>query len=274
MDTPDNVITSEEINLYIQNIPSAPTVVRQALQYARAGDLIKAAKSAEEDPALRHYLKILVNRPLYGFKNEVSDVSQIFGILGVSATQQCLYNYLLSILTPKKWVLFSLTNHQFYDLQAALSQRWEKILTHLKIDNKEIRSAITLIPATIIVCEALFSAHKNEVNQLRSVKALDYNTILHRLSTYDLFSLAGTIGKLWEMDELSILLIESSSGLKEEIPSKIKTLAQWIHLLLFYELSQSIYVMAGLNEFIDFQIDFVEDIYEEFTEVMGYSCEQ
>lgn len=268
------MITSEEIALYIQNIPSAPTVVRQALQYARAGDLIKAAKSAEEDPALRHYLKVLVNRPIYGFRNEVSDVSQIFGILGVSATQQCLYNYLLSLLTPKKWDLFTLTNNQFYDLQASLSHRWEKILTHLNIDNKEIRSAITLIPATIIVCEALFSAHKNEVNQLRSVKALDYNTILQRLSSNDLFSLTGIIGKLWEMDEASLALIEGASGLKEDLSPPIRQLSQWVHLLLFYELSQSVYVAAGLNEFIDFQIDFVSDIYEEFTDVIGYSCEQ
>ncbi|MBV5335024.1 MAG: histidine kinase, partial [Sulfuricurvum sp.] len=75
------MITSEEVTHYIQNIPPAPAVVRQALDYARAGDLPKAAKCASEDPALRHYLKILVNRPLYGFKNEVSDVSQIFSIL-------------------------------------------------------------------------------------------------------------------------------------------------------------------------------------------------
>lgn len=143
------MITSEEVTHYIQNIPPAPAVVRQALDYARAGDLPKAAKCAFEDPALRHYLKILVNRPLYGFKNEVSDVSQIFSILGVSATVQTLYNYLLSLLTPKKWELFNLTDHQFYDLQASLSKRWEKILLHLSVNDKELHSAIALIPATM-----------------------------------------------------------------------------------------------------------------------------
>ena len=137
----------------------------------------------------------MVNRPLYGFKNEVSDVSQIFSILGLGATQQTLYNYLLSLLTPKKWELFTLTDHQFYDLQASLSKRWEKILAHLNINDKEIQSAISLIPATIIVCEALFASRKAEVIQLRSVKALDFNTILQRLSGRDLFDLAGEIAQ-------------------------------------------------------------------------------
>jgi hypothetical protein len=45
-------------------------------------------------------------------------------------------------------------------------------------------------------------------------------------------------------------------------------LAKWMHLLLFYELSQPMFVKASLNDFIDFQIDYVQDIYEEFSSVM------
>lgn len=262
------MITPEEVTFYIQNIPPTPSVVQQALAYAREGDLIKAAKYAQEDPALRLYLKTLLNRPIYGFKNEVSDVGQIFGILGVAATQQTLYHYLLSLLLPKKWELFALTNHQFYDLQASLGKRWETILEHLKIEDKEVHSAIALIPATIIVCEALFASKKKEVEQLRSIKALDYNTILKRLSGYDLFDLAAQIGQMWEMSEKTISLIRSASGLHNEQLAEQKVLAQWIHLLLFYQFSQSTYVSAGLNEFIDFQIDFVQDIYDSFCQVV------
>ena len=43
-----------------------------------------------------------------------------------------------------------------------------------------------------------------------------------------------------------------------------------MHLLLFFELSQSTYVNAGLNEFIEFQIEFVQDIYETFMQVVEY----
>ncbi len=268
------MITAEEIDLYIQNIPPAPAVVQEALNYARAGDLTKASKCASEDPALRLYLKTLMNRPIYGFRNEVSDVAQIFGILGLGASQQTLYNYLLSLLTPKKWELFSLTNHQFYDLQASISKHWEAILIHLKINDKEIQSAISLIPASIIVCESLFASRKAEVAQLRCVKALDFNTILFRLSGKDLFDLSGEIARKWEMPERIVTLIRSASGMEPNLAPQERVLAQWMHLLLFYELSQSAYISAGLNEFIDFKIDFVQEIYESFPQVVGYSCEQ
>jgi HD-like signal output (HDOD) protein len=267
------VITSEEIELYIHNIPPAPAVVQEALNYARAGDLTKASKSASEDPALKLYLKTLMNRPIYGFRNEVSDVAQIFGILGLGASQQTLYNYLLSLLTPKKWELFSLTNHQFYDLQASISKHWESILTYLKINDKEIQSAISLIPASIIVCEALFASRKTEVAQLRSVKNLDFNTILFRLCGIDLFDLSGAIALKWEMPQQTISLIKSASGMDQTLKGQERLLAQWMHLLLFYELSQSAYVSAGLNEFIDFKIDFLQDIYESFIQVVQYTCE-
>ncbi|MDP1784201.1 MAG: HDOD domain-containing protein [Sulfuricurvum sp.] len=268
------MITSEEIALYIQSIPAAPSVVQEALNHVRAGDLQKAAKCASEDPALSLYLKTLVNRPIYGFRNEVTDVAQIFGILGLGGAQQTLYNYLLSLLTPKKWELFTFSNHQFYDLQASISKHWEAILAHLKINDKEIQSAISLIPASIIVCEALFASRKTEVEQLRSVKALDFNTILFRISGSGLFDISGEIARKWEMSERIVSLIRSASAVEQNLSSQERVLAQWMHLLLFYELSQPPYVSAGLNEFIDFKIEFVQDIYESFSQVIGYACEQ
>lgn len=264
------MITTEEVSHYIQNIPPAPSVLRQTLDYLREDDLTKAAKCAETDPALKLYLKTLINRPIYGFRQEVSDLAQIFGILGISSTQQTLYNYLLSLLVPKQWLLFALTNHAFYDLQASLGRKWEKILQHLKLHNRETESAITLLPASIIVCDALFGAHRNEVEQLRSVKALDYNTILQRLSKQSLFDVSSEIASKWEMSPTIARIVHAASGLDAGIEGKEKVLAQWMHLLLFYELSQNVYVSAGLNEFIDFQIDFVQDIYESFMEVVAH----
>lgn len=263
------MVTQEQISHYIQNIPPTPTIVKQTLGFVRSGDLIKAAKCAEEDPALKLYLKTLINRPIYGFRNEVSDVSQIFGILGTSTAQQILYHYLLSLLAPKEWKLFTLNHHAFYDLQASLSRKWEKILKHLHLLNHDTESAITLLPASIIVCDALFAEYKSEVEQLRNVKALDYNTILQRLSKRSLFDICGEIAIKWEMPSVIIHIVNAASGLDKAISGDEKILAQWMHLLLFYELSQSVYVSAGLNDFIDFQIEFVQDIYESFIQVVG-----
>jgi HD-like signal output (HDOD) protein len=263
------VITQEEVALYIQNIPPAPTVVRQTLNHLRDDDVTKAAKCAENDPALKLYLKTLINRPIYGFRQEVTDLAQIFGILGISSTQQILYNYLMSLLVPKEWSLFALTNHAFYDLQASLGRKWEKILKHLGLHNRDTESAITLLPASIVVCDAIFGAHRSEVEQLRSVKALDYNTILKRLSKQSLFDLCTEIALKWEMSPSIAQIVHAASGLDTDITAEQKVMAQWMHLLLFYELSQGVYISAGLNEFIDFQIDFVQDIYESFMQVVN-----
>lgn len=263
------MITQEEVVLYIQNIPPAPSVLRETLEHLRNDDLTKAAKCAEGDLALKLYLKTLINRPIYGFRQEVSDLAQIFGILGIASTQQILYNYLLSLLLPKQWSLFALSNQSFYDLQASLGRKWEKILKHLGLHNRDTESAISLLPASIIVCDALFGAHRSDVEQLRSVKSLDYNTILTRLSKQSLFDLCSLIADKWEMSPAIAHIVHAASGLDTSVEGEQKILAQWMHLLLFYELSQSAYVSAGLNEFIDFQIDFVQEIYESFMQVVG-----
>ena len=46
---------------------------------------------------------------------------------------------------------------------------WQKILNHLKIDDRDILSSISLLPASIIVSEALFCEKKQDVDLLRSV---------------------------------------------------------------------------------------------------------
>jgi len=262
------VITQEDIEKYIQKIPPAPKAVQQTLKEIKEGDLLKAAKAAKEDLAFSAYLKELVNKPIYGFRTEVKDTGQIFGILGLSQSQQVVYNYLLNTLSPKKWSFFALNKRNFNDLQDHLSLSWSKILKYLEIKDKEIESSITLLPASIIVCEALFNEKKEEVDLIRSAKNLDLNTILKRLSGYTLFDISVMIAQKWEMDPKIIAIVKASSGIERVENKEIEKLAKWMHLLLFFILSQPQYIEAGLNDFIEFQIDFVSDIYEDFMEIM------
>lgn len=262
------MITHQEISEFIEKIPPTPAILKATLAFVDQGELTKAAKTAAQDPALSRYLTTLVNKPIYGFRNEIHDLSQIFGILGTSGAQQVLYNYMMSLLSPAHWELFGLNQHLFYELQAQLSTQWQKILRHLEIDNKDIESAITLLPASIIVCEALFKNRKSEVELLRSVKALDYNTILKRLGNLDLFDISERIATAWGYSSSISKIIQSASGLKPSDDAQIETLGRWMHLLLFYTLSNSAYIEAGLNDFVDFQVEFVEPVYEAFTELM------
>ena len=265
------MITQEHIEAFIKKIPPAPQALRTTLEHLKAQDLIKAAQSAKEDKALSSYLKELVNKPIFGFRNEVSDVSQIFGILGVSRSQQAVYNYMLTLLSPAKWELFKLNQKSFYQLQADLTVGWQKILKHLAITDKEIESAITLLPASIIVAEALFSTKLKDVTLLRSVNAIDLNTILKRLCNKDLFDIAEMIAQKWEMDPKVAEITQAASGVKTATTQEVQTLGKWMHLLLFFTLSKTAYVEAGLNDFIDFQVEYVESVYETFLEIMELS---
>jgi len=262
------MITNKVIDDFIDKIPPKPDVLQATIKLLDEGSLNKAAKKAEEDLALKSYLTNLVNKPIYGFKTEVSDIGQIFGILSLSGSQQTVYNYMLSLLSPDKWILFKLNKNSFYELQANLSLRWKKILTHLNIKDRDIESAITLLPACIIVSEALFKNKKEDVELLRSVNNLDYNTILIRLCNTSLFDIANKIANKWDMSEKIQQIIYASSGLNPSKDKNINLLAKWMHLLLFYELSKPIFIQAELNDFIDFQVDYVEDIYEDFTKLM------
>ena len=265
------MITNDQITDFIQKIPPSPKALQVTITLLNNGELTKAAQIAQTDLALKSYLKSIVNKPIYGFKNEVSDISQIFGILGVSSSQQTVYNYMMTLLSPKKWKLFKLNESTFHELQAKLSRRWKQILIHLDIDDAEIESAITLLPASIIVSEALFNHKKADVEILRSVNNLNLNTILSRLCDLDLFDICEKISQKWEMPPKTAKIIQASSGFKPSDDLEINTLGKWMHLLLFYELSQPMFIEAQLNDFIEFQIEYVSDIYDDFAELMEIS---
>lgn len=265
------MITNDKIDSFIEKIPPAPKALQATIMFLNNGELTKAAQMAETDLALKSYLKNIVNKPIYGFANEVSEISQIFGILGVSSSQQTVYNYMMTLLSPKKWKLFELKESTFHELQAKLSRRWKQILIHLDINEMEVESAITLLPSSIIVAEALFNEKKDDVDLLRSVNDLDLNTILARLCNLDLFDICEKIAHKWEMSDTIIQIVQASSGFKPSKDEKLNKLGKWMHLLLFYELSQPMFIEAGLNDFVDFKVEYVGEIYSEFATLLEIS---
>ncbi len=267
------MITKEEVQSYISSIPPAPVVLKKVLNHIQAGELSKAANEASEDPALKLYLQSIVNKPIYGFKNDIKDIGQIFGVLGLAQAEQVVYNYMISLLSPAKWDLFSLTNKEFSGIQDTLTLQWKQILEHKGITDKSIYSAISLLPASIIVCEALFKSKKAEIQLLRSVKEIDYSTILKRLTGMTLFDLCQAIATAWELPEVVSKIVIASSGHYNETDKGIIELSKWMHLLFFYQLSQATCVEAGLNDFIEFNIDYVSDIYEDFQKLIMEEAE-
>ena len=262
------LITKEKIEEFIEKIPPSPKVLRVTISLLNQGELSKAAQVAQQDPALSAYLRDIVNKPIFGFTSEVKEIGQIFGILGVSRAQQSVYNYMINLLSPEKWSLFTLNTTSFANLQAELSTSWHNILAHLDIDDKEIESAISLLPASIIVSDALFGEKIDDVNLLRSVNEIDLNTILKRLCDMDLFDICAAIAQKWEIEAVISEIVYAASGVAPSEDEQLNTLGKWMHLLLFYTLSKPAYIDAGLNDFIEFQIDYVGEIYEDFAQLM------
>jgi len=135
----------------------------------------------------------------------------------------------------------------------------------------DIESAITLLPASIIVADALFGEKKDDVDLIRSVNDIDLNTILSRLCKNDLFDICEKISLKWEMPPKIAQILQASSGIKSIDDKELNTLGKWMHLLLFYELSQPMFIESELNDFINFNIDYVSDIYEDFARLMEIS---
>jgi HD-like signal output (HDOD) protein len=265
------VITQESIEAYIEKIPPVPKILIDTMSQVDLGELVKASQIAEKDPALKSYLISLVNNPYFGFVQQVTSISQIFGILGQSKVKQVLYSYMMSLLDPSEWKLFKLNKRMFHQLQATLSSEWSKILSHENIDDKDIMTSVSLLPASIIVCENLFKDVQNDVNLLRSAKNLDYSTILKRLTNKNLFDVSEMIAKKWNMSDASIEIIKAASGSMNSKNKNLNKLGKWMHLLLFFILSKPEYIEAGLNNFIEFNVEYVEDVYEPFMKLMDIS---
>ncbi len=265
------MVKKEEIDSLILSIPPKSDVLKQTFEAVTSGDLVKAAKIAETDEALANYLRNFVNKPIYFFKNEIKEVGQIFGILGTNGTKELLHHYMMSLFSPDDWKLFKLNEKRFSDLQAMLSTYWKKIMEHEKLKSDDISAVISLLPAAIIVTEMLFSKHMEEVQTLREVKKLDYNTILKRLVGMGLFDLAEKIGLKWEMNPKSINVLKASLGVKSCGDSNLCKLARYMHIMFFYVLSQPEMLKAGLNDFLDLQLEFVEPVYDSFQEIVGLS---
>jgi len=259
-----------KIEKYIDNIPAIPKNVKECAKYLQEGDLNKAAKSALQDAAFSHYLIKLVNKPIFGLRYEVKDISQIFGILGIEKASQVVNAYYAKLILPKDWELFSITNNDFQALQASLIHNWNKILNEENQNKISLASVVSLLPASIIICEEIFEENADEVRLLKTQKDMSYDKILYKMSGYKLFDIFIIICKKWDLGEESIRFIEYIAK-KIEDETVYSKLARYIHLLMFYELSKPIYIEAGLNDFIEFDIEFVQSVYEKFMQIVENS---
>ncbi len=262
------MITPEQIAQYLKRVPPLPETLRRTLQALDAGDLAGAARAAQEDLALMHYLRQVVNSAAYGFRQELKEAPQIFSALGIDRARQLLYAYMVSVLAPQKWHFFDLDRHDFRAFQTGLMRRWEKLLAREGADEKHLTAA-AVIAAGLVVADALFADRAEDVALLRQTEDLDLDTIMLRVSGVRFRQLVDQIAQKWEVPEEVRRLVNLSFAQEPcEEPPSLCRLARLLHLLLFYELSRPKMMEAGANHFLSFHPEFVEPVGEAIEWIM------
>ncbi|MBE0490693.1 MAG: HDOD domain-containing protein [Sulfurospirillum sp.] len=262
------MLSKSTINNYIDSVPPVPKILKDCIQAINEADMIKAANIADEDKALVHYLQQIVNKPIFGFANEIKQTRQIFGILGLARVKQIIYSYFVLLLLPKKWEVFSFDTHKFQDLQARLILHWSKILEKIGNQDKNLLGAITIIPATLIVCEMLFRNVKDTISILKVKKNMSYEAILIKMSGRTLFELAAIIAKKWEFPETTIEFIADIADVKKGDFGANARALQFVRLLLIYEFSTPVMIQSSLSDLFELPSDFDEHLLEEFHTII------
>lgn len=265
------MLSTSTIDTYMDSIPPVPEVVRRCIEALDKGDLVRAADIASEDRALIRYLKNIVNRPFFGFVGEIKNVRQIFGIFGLLKAKQLMYGYYLLLILPKEWKVFDFNSTMFQDFQARLIYQWDKITKFLKEESVELVQAISLIPATLIVCEMLFRDSKDTVKLLKEKKHMCYETILFKMTDRTFFDIASVIASKWEFSPKMTELLLKIGNVSEGEFGQDALAIQYIRLLIIYEMSRPIMINSGLNDLFDFELIFDEEITDNFYKIIEES---
>ena len=253
------MLSQTTINNYIETIPPIPKIVKKCIEVLNSGDLVSAADVASEDRALMHYLQGIVNKPIFGFRDEMKNPRQIFGVFGITKAKQLIYGYYLLLILPKKWKVFDFNALAFQDFQARLIHHWGKIVKFLDEEDSDLNQAISIIPATFIVCEMLFRDINSTVTILRDTKQMSYESIFFKMTSRTFFDVAALIAKKWDFPENIVELIARIGNPKEN-----STLLSYLRLLIIYEMSRPALVKGGLSDLFDLEPTFDDEVMNNF----------
>ena len=245
------LISKKEIMDKIQTIPPLPQAVKDTINYLKAGDLQKAADSADSDIVLKKKIEKIVNSAYFGFSKKLTNTRQMFSAMGLEIARGVVLSYMVSLLEPKEWKIF--IKLDFEEFQSAfLANVKEAIILETNEEiYKQYSDSVALIPSTICLVDELLGDKKDKIELLMESSELDYGKILKRFTGYSLFDLAAVVAKKWELNEDNVKLIKlvecNNCNISNEI---MKKLAATIHLEFFDLVSKPQFF--ELNSFIEF----------------------
>ena len=184
------MINQDEIDNYLNALPPLPKILQDCIENVNKGDLVSAASSAAKDPILSKFLCDLSKKSVYGFSKPITDVNQIFGVLGLAQSRNIIQNYALMQFLPDTCKVFRFDKDLLGKFQDDMLFTWLHVLKQMGIKNESYESLAPLTSATIIVCEGIFSNYVDAIRLIKNFNKIDYSTILYRLTKMSLDQLA------------------------------------------------------------------------------------
>ena len=257
------MINQTQIDELISQIPPIPATLRVCQNHLEMGNLTQAAKIASNDLAFVSYMQGIINSPAYGLKSEVKDINQIFSLLGANELLSIVRSYLVLLTTPKKWQIFNIDNIKFSHLQASFLGDWSKLLAQLNIQNKDIFHSIALIPASLSLCDKIFSQHLGILGLVLRASGISYNEILKKDLNTDIFEILALIASKWNLSQNVINIVKNLANSND-------TISNYITLLTTYELSKAQYANSGFEEIFEFSSNASDEQLEIFKKAVCY----
>ena len=257
------LISKKEILKYLNEVPPVPKDVKNALNALKEGDLKKAALEASKDLILKKRIESVVNSAYYSLPNKVDDMVQLFAMLGIEKSRSLIYSYLVSLLEPKEWKIFSIN---FFDFQTAFMAKYEEAIK-LEFDEdtyKKYAEVGAIIPASVCVCDSLLGDKKEDVELILSSAPLEYSTLIKRLTGVSLFGLAGKIAEIWGLDREKVAILKEAEC--ENCKEKISAL---VHFIFFYLVSKPQFL--DINSLIEFKIECINLIPKTYERIINDS---
>lgn len=264
------MISKEVVLSYIEQIPSSQVIVQKAIKLLDANELEKTVLVLQTSPAIIDYLQKMSQKGMFPLQEKDPNLNMVLTFFGCKRAKTILYSYLISIMLPKEWLLFSMTNELFFELNSELARQWEHILEAKspKNVNKYI-AASSLVTASIAICDSIFGAEKEQVETICAVAHIDFSVLLKRLTDMSIFDIAKIVGQKLRFDDAVIdIIVHTSDASMLAGNTEGAFIAKYLHLLLFFTLSRPQFMSAGLNSFLKFNSEAVLDILDDFNDIV------
>jgi HD-like signal output (HDOD) protein len=247
------LIDLKDIKNYLSKVPPVPEDIKLCIKYLNDNDLKNASHSIKDNLILKKHIESIVNSAYFSLSKKVTDITQLFTLLGVETAKSIVLTHLVSLLQPKEFKIFKKLDFNSFQADFLNTIKEGIILECGESIYKQYAESLAVIPATVCIIDDILSDKKEELELIMKNSVINYGDLFYRFTKMSLFTLSSKIASIWELDENIQNVIKKSECQNCEIEEEIKQLSATIHLLFFKVVSKPEFI--ELNSLINFNIE-------------------